>query len=340
MAKYDKDALRELCSKVDLFEYASKSFEFEKHGDGFATNCPRHIDKTPSLIVTPGKNLFHCFSCGVAGNILNWLMIFEHLSFDDSVKKIGSLTGVDINNLKQCSALAVYKDMRGISQVQNKMIPTQRIILDENEIMKYLDESPQEWIDEGIDPEIMKRYSVRIDNRSNRIVYPVYDAEFNLIGFKGRTRFKNYKDMKIQKYQNYQKIGTTDFFIGMKENHDLILEKNEVIIFEGIKSGMKAEKWDYGNWSSSETGWLNDEQVLILIKMGIRDVVIAYDNDVPIEKIRECTKKLRKFTNVYMVRDRKKKKDWLLGNPLDKLSPVDNGREVWETLYNERKRVI
>lgn len=335
---YDSDALNELCSKVDLLDYASKTMEFEGRGDSYAAHCSRHIDKTPSLVITPSKNLFHCFSCGCGGNILNWLMTFENMSFNNAVDKVGALAGVDVKNLKQCSALKIYKNISRICKCEKREV-NNRTILDVSEIDKYSDEIPDEWIEEGISPEIMKKYNIRIDKNANRIVYPVYDNELNLIGFKGRTRFQNYKEMKIKKYQNYQKIGTTDFFIGMKENYENIKRQNEVIIFEGIKSGMKVENWGYNNWLASETSWLNDEQILILIKLGVKNVVIAYDNDVTLSKIRECTAKLKKFTNVYVVADRRFIKDRLLGDSKEKLSPCDKGRDVWETLYNERKRL-
>lgn len=335
---YDNEALMELCSKIDLFGYASQSMEFEGRGDSYAAHCPNHIDKTPSLVITPSKNLFHCFSCGIGGNIINWLMTFENMSFNDAVEKSGALAGVDIKNLKQCSALKVYKNIARI-KTPHKKESSARIILEDSEIEKYDDEIPDEWVSEGINPEIMKKYNIRIDKMANRIVYPVYDSELRIIGFKGRTRYKNYKEMKIKKYQNYQKIGTTDFFIGMRENGENIINRNEVIIFEGIKSGMKVEEWGYDYWLSSETGWLNDEQVLLLIKLGVKNVVIAYDNDVSIKKIRECTEKLRKFTNVYVVTDRKFVKDRLLGSSEDKMSPCDKGKEVWETLYGEKRRL-
>lgn len=337
--KYDNETLLEMCSKIDLLDYASKSMEFEGRGDSFATHCPRHIDNTPSLVITPSKNLFHCFSCGCGGNILNWLMTFENMSFKEAVEKVSNLTGVNIDSLSQCSALKFYKDIFRSYTAKNKKNTNNRTILDPLEVEKYSDEVPDEWVSEGINPEIMKKYNIRIDKNANRIIYPVYDSNLNLIGVKGRTRFKNYKEMKIKKYQNYQKIGTTDFFIGMKENYENIKRKNEVIIFEGIKSGMKVENWGYDYWLSSETSWLNEEQVLILIKLGVKDVVIAYDNDVPISKIKECTGKLRRFANVYAVTDRKCVKNRLLGSSEEKLSPCDKGKDVWETLYNEKWRL-
>ena len=339
MGDFDKDKLDELCSKIDLLEYASETMEFEPKGpDSYAAHCPRHIDKTPSLLITPSKNLFHCFSCGCGGNIISWMMTFEKLSFNDAVDKIGKIAGVDIKNLKQCSALKVYKDIYRATTHSIKQNTVSRIFLSESEFDKYIDEPPEEWIREGIKPEIMKKYRVRIDDAYNRIVYPVYDSEFRLIGFKGRTRYENWKALGIKsKYINYQKIGTCDYFQGMKENHESIKAHNQVIIFEGIKSVMKLDGWgvDYG--VASETSFLNDEQVLILIKMGIRDVTIAFDSDVTMKKILECTKKLRKYTNVYVVTDRPRRDERLLTG--EKMSPVDAGQEVWETLYRERRKI-
>lgn len=181
----------------------------------------------------------------------------------------------------------------------------------------------------------MKKYQVRIDYDSNRIVYPVWDNQDRLIGFKGRTRFKDYKALKIQKYMNYTKLGTVDYFGGMKENRRNIEAKGEAIIFEGVKSGYKAYSWGVDNWLSSETSALNKQQVIVLLQAGIKNVVIAWDNDVSWDKIVEKTKTLRNFANVYAIRDT----NGLLGKKEDKMSPVDKGREVWERLYAERKRI-
>ena len=338
MAKYDDEALLELCNKIDLLDYAMTTMEFRSRGtDSYACSCPRHIDETPSLLITPSKNLFHCMSCGVGGNIINWLMIFEHLTFEQAIDKIQKLAGCEISELKQCDALAFYKSIKkalyGPVYAEEKL---QRTILDVSEIEKYRDEMPQEWIDEGILPEVMRKFDIRIDDRSNRIVYPVYDKDLNLIGFKGRTRFKNYKIMNLKKYQNYQKIGTVDYFMGMRENRLSILAKRKVIIFEGLKSVMKVAGWGYDYCLASESSWLNDDQIKILIQMQVKEVIIAFDSDVDITKIRECTKKLKKFTNVYAVIDKYGK---ILGTKEDKFSPCDKGREVWEQLLEMKVRV-
>ena len=316
-----------------MLEYASKTVDFKQKGKNFIAHCPKHIDKTPSLTINVEDNYFFCFSCKHGGNLLEWLIYMEGLKFPQAVEKVSKLSGIAMHEYKISETVAFYKQLAKLQE--QKKPPIVRPVLDKATLAKYELSPPQEWVDEGIDPEIMKRYDIRLDKHYNRIIYPVYDKYFNLIGIKGRTRYENYKDLGIQKYQNYNSIGTTDFFCGMKNNIDNITRKNEVIIFEGIKSGMKAEAWGYDNWVACETSCLNKEQVKILIELGVKEVVIAFDSDVELKQIRERIRLLRRFTNVYCVIDKKR----LLGDKSLKLSPVDKGKEVWEQLYKERVRI-
>lgn len=335
---YDKELLNEICSHINLLEYASKTLNFEKRGnDSYAAHCCLHIDKTPSLFITPSKNLFHCFSCGCSGNLLNWLMIFEKLSFNEAIEKVGKLSNTNIANLKQCDIVKFCKDAEQMFKKNEKQTCTDnRTILPDESFNAFERIIPQEWVNEGISPAVMERFNIRVDTKSNRIVYPIYNSNFNLIGFKGRTRYDNYKTLGIKKYMNYQKIGTTDFFVGMKEQFDKINTDKKIIIFEGIKSVMKAYSWGYDYSVAAETSHLNDGQIKLLIQLGIKDVTIAFDNDVSYQKIRKNVQLLNRFTNVFVVQDRIYKTKKLLQ---DKESPVDEGKEVFEILLSERKKI-
>ena len=330
--KYDFEELDVLCEQVDLLEYASKTFDFtKKDSHNYACHCPRHIDKTPSLMIDTDGNYFYCFSCGVSGNIISWIRIFEGLSFDEAVCKVAELSGTDLSSLTISDTLQFFKKVQKAYESPQRE-DFKREILAPSYYEQFADELPQEWIDEGISEEVMKKYEVRIDKSSNRIVYPVYDADLNLIGAKGRTRFKNYKQLKLMKYMNYKKLYVMDYFAGMKQALPEISKKRKVIIFEGIKSVMKADGWGYHNCISTETSKINECQVRLLIKMGIKEVVFAYDNDVSINKIRENAKMLSRFTNTFAIQDRQHLLD-------EKDSPVDKGQKVWEELYESRVRL-
>lgn len=334
--EYDKNQLDELKQNIDLLDYASQEFEFRRVGtDSYATICNKHKDVNPSLYISPSKQRWFCFGCKRGGDIITWLMSYENLSFDAAVHKLESLTGTTITQSEVASSVKIFQ---ALSQLQQVSPPITREILTND----YLDQfeippvgEPHEWLNDGISQEMIYRFNIRIDKKSNRIVYPVYDANDNLIGVKGRTRFENYKVLGLAKYINYKKIGTTDYFQGMHENHENIIKKNSIIIVEGIKSVMLLTGWGYDNSVSVETSKINDNQIKALLKLDISDVTLAFDKDVTMEAMLIEGRKLNKFMNTYIIYD----KDGLLGSPDEKCSPPDKGRDIWERLYSERVRI-
>lgn len=98
---------------------------------------------------------------------------------------------------------------------------------------------------------------------------------------------------------------------------------------------MKVENWGFNYWLASETGWLNENQIIILIKLGVKDIYIAYDNDVNIKKIKECTRKLKNYANLWVIYDSKR----LLGEKKEKLSPCDKGEKIWRELFINAIRI-
>ena len=109
---YDSEALKEMCDQIDLLEYAKQSVDFTRRGrDTYAAHCPLHVDKTPSLFITPSRNAFYCQSCHQGGNILTWLIKMEHLSFKEAAEKICQLSGKDISKMQICESLRYYKSL-------------------------------------------------------------------------------------------------------------------------------------------------------------------------------------------------------------------------------------
>ncbi len=329
---YDRDALRKLCDDFDILHYASQSIPFKKSGsDSYSAKCPMHDDVNASLYITPSKNLWHCFGCNKGGNILTWMMHYEGLTYENAIKKLISLTGKDIRHYRASPSMMFYQNLRDYAQKSNRE-HAQRKILPESDIDQYIDATPQEWVNEGISPEVMKIFQIRIDPVANRIVYPVRDKDLNLIGFKGRTRYPSFKEMHISKYINYTKIQTSDFFIGMRENRNEILRSKEAIILEGIKSVMKIYGWGYKNGLAAETSCLNEDQIEILIQMHLKRVIIAFDQDVKKKKILSQIQILKKFMDVYLVLDTNHKLQ-------EKMSPCDMGKDVWEYLLRTKQKV-
>ena len=128
-----------------------------------------------------------------------------------------------------------------------------------------------------------------------------------------------------------------DYFQGLNITLPYIKEENEVIIFESVKSVMKAYAWGYKNCVSAEKHTLTAEQISLLIKLGV-DVVFAYDSDVNYKDkdVAKNINMLRRITNVYLIHDY----DNLLGGVSTKNAPVDCGLDIWEELCSEKRKVV
>ena len=99
---------------------------------------------------------------------------------------------------------------------------------------------------------------------------------------------------------------------------------------------MKAYGWGYKNSVSAEKHTLTDEQLRLVLSLKV-NVVFAYDSDIDYRdgKTWKDIDKMRRFTNVYVIDDRKK----LLGGKEAKNSPVDVSQEVWEELYKNKRKI-
>lgn len=87
------DEVRERC---DIVEVVSKFVDLRRSGSNFKGLCPFHEEKTPSFMVHPEKQIFHCFGCGKGGDVFGFVMEMEGVSFPEAVKSLGKECGVEI----------------------------------------------------------------------------------------------------------------------------------------------------------------------------------------------------------------------------------------------------
>lgn len=333
MNTYDPEAIDRINDSVDLVEYVGQYIELEQRGKDYYGHCPLHEDNTPSFSINSEENYFYCFSCHRGGGIIDYLKAYEGLGFEQAVEKASRLAGVDPKKLIVPETIAYLKKKQKEKKMKEK---AEHPKLDIAEFKEYEPGPAQEWLDEGISEFAQRAFGVCIDTKWNRIIYPVFDNEGNLINFKGRTRQPMYKEMSIPKYISKYPVGTLDYLQGLNVNKASVIATKEIILFESLKSVMKVWDWDYQNAASLENHDITDEQLQILIQLGV-DVVIALDSDMNIygkqcRKLRRQLDVLKHFAGVYIVREL----DGVLGGPEAKNSPADCGREVWEYLYENK----
>ncbi len=334
MNKIDSEKINDLANGINIFEFIKEYQDpCERRGNLWVFHCNNNSDSTSSLVVNPEKNFYKCFSCGSGTNALSYLIKEQGMSFYQACKKICDYTGThDIDIREKSETLKFFKHLNKKPSAATRK--PERIYQNYEDYDKFSKEPSQMWINEGISAEVQKIYDIRTQPERNRILYPIYDKDGRYICSKARsTLSKEVLDkLGIPKYKYIGSPGYCDYFVGMKIAKPEIERTGEIIIFEGIKSCMLAYQYGFKNAVSAETCCLNKFQIDLLLKMYVKRVVIAFDQDKSKRDMIKNTSILQRFTNIYVVIDRKH-----LLHPKD--SPVDRGKEVWEILYNDKESV-
>jgi DNA primase len=91
-----KDVIDRIRDRVDIVEIVNQHVALTKAGQGFKARCPFHQDKTPSFTVSPSKQIFHCFGCGVGGDVFAFLERTTGESFPEVVQDLGKKVGIEV----------------------------------------------------------------------------------------------------------------------------------------------------------------------------------------------------------------------------------------------------
>ncbi len=94
MASYSQAVLDDIRAAVDVVDLVGRYVNIRKAGANWKGLCPFHAEKTPSFMVNPKKGIFHCFGCGVGGDVFGFLMRQDKLSFPEAVRALAKQAGV------------------------------------------------------------------------------------------------------------------------------------------------------------------------------------------------------------------------------------------------------
>jgi len=100
MGRISEDKILQIRERVDIVEVVSRYLPLKRSGANNQGLCPFHGEKTPSFNVNSTRQIFHCFGCGVGGNVFNFLMRVEGLSFPDAVRRLGEQVGVEVEEVQ------------------------------------------------------------------------------------------------------------------------------------------------------------------------------------------------------------------------------------------------
>lgn len=319
MAYISNDVINEIRNKTDIVDVVSKYVNLTKKGKNYIGVCPFHDDHSPSMSVSPEKQIYTCFSCGASGNVFTFVADFEHISFAEAVKLLGDKIGISVgSNVIKSEKKDKYFEIYNYASkfYQNSLFST----LGKNAI-DYLD-------NRKIDKDTIKKFGIGLsmqktslteyllsknytldelitagisnDNGSdifiNRIVFPIYDLGGNPVAFSGRI----YNTKDTSKYINTKE--TNKFKKGkILYNYHIAkeyLKKNDtIIIMEGQMDVIRASTIGIDNVIATMGTALTKDHKNIIKNMA-NTVILCFDGDAAGEKATNAAIELLEDTNL------------------------------------------
>ena len=92
---YSRDFVEDLKSHVDIVQIVQERVPLRKTGATWKGLCPFHGEKTPSFHVNGDKGFFHCFGCGVGGDVIKFVELYDKVSFPEAVRQLAGRAGID-----------------------------------------------------------------------------------------------------------------------------------------------------------------------------------------------------------------------------------------------------
>lgn len=326
--------LNDAIDSIDIVDFISQYVELTERNGEFWGLSPFKEEKTPSFSVRREKGRFYDFSSGLNGGVLIFVENFFKCDYRKAVnilKEYLQGLGQDITFTKKMSAVTVCKKYKQKNNTEPRKDLSKDIIPDDYmNRYEFSRDKLSVWEAEGISANTLKKFEVKYDRYSNRLVYPIRNCSGRIVNIGGRTLDPNYKDRGLKKYC---------YFFGWADGMNLIYnfyslnsldDVESVILFEGCKSVMLAYEWGIQNTGAILTSHLNMYQMKLLAKYG-KTVVFALDKDIDIRKDKHI-QSLKKYVNVEYIYDAASLLD-------EKDSPVDKGKEVFLRLYNERRKL-
>ncbi len=316
------EKINEIRSSVDIVDVVGKYLNLTKRGKNYFCECPFHVDKTPSLSVSSEKQIFTCFSCHRAGNVFNFLMEYDNLSFIEAVKSVADMSGINlsINNFRKTSNHTRIHDIYELSYkfyINNinttlgnaaKDYLLKRNITDDiikefgiglaiksrdslSKVLKNKNFNHEDIISSTLVIEDEKGYH---DFFYDRIVFPLFDINNKVVGYSGRI----YKNIDAPKYINSKEhslFKKGEFLYNFYKAKEECRRQNCVIITEGFLDVIRCYSVGVKNVIAT-MGTAFTKQHIALIKRLAANVILCFDGDkAGIKASFACSEELIKF---------------------------------------------
>src|SRR5437667_8808681 len=321
MATYSAAVLDDIRAGVDIVDFVGRFVNLKKAGANWKGLCPFHGEKTPSFMVNPKKGIFHCFGCGVGGDVFGFLMRQDRLSFPEAVRALAKSAGVALPEERggqpgDSGREELFRAMDLAARFYAEMLWTPA----GERAQKYL-------VERGIDPEVARRFglgyapegwdrladfmrsekvgedtlvaaglAVQRENRGgsydrfrNRLLFTIRDLQSRVVAFGGRAfgddqpKYLNSPEMPL--YTKGNLLYAADVA------RETMRAKNRALIVEGYVDCLMAHQHGFTE-TVAALGTAFTPAQLALLRRYCDEVVTFFDADAAGQKAAERAEQL------------------------------------------------
>lgn len=313
MNKIPYDEILNIQRKVNIVDVIQNYLPVEKKGKNYFAICPFHDDHNPSLSISPEKQIYTCFVCGASGNVFNFVMNYENISFTSAVIKVANLVGINLDikqDKKEIVKSNKYDSYYKIFNIVSKYYQNNLNSVYGTKALEYLEKR-------NIKKDVIKEFEIGLslndnlvskllsskgydlhnleelglcgvkdkflyDIFRNRIMFPLKDSLGNVVGFSGRI----YNGEKDSKYINSKesvifKKGKTLY--NYKNASKEANERKQIIIVEGFMDVIRLYTIGIKNVVATMGTAITKDHVSLIMKLS-KNVVLLFDGDKAGEK--------------------------------------------------------
>ncbi|HSX09281.1 MAG TPA: DNA primase [Candidatus Saccharimonadales bacterium] len=303
------DQVSQIREKVDIVSFISEFIPLKKAGRNFKANCPFHTEKSASFVVSPERQIWHCFGCGKGGDVYTFLMEYERLEFPEALRTLAKRAGIELTTRERSSGLASQKErlyqinsltkeyyhyvllkhpagQRALEYLKNRGI-TQKVIETfmlgfaptRNALTKYLLSKKkfarEDLVAAGV---VFQKGSDVVDFFRGRLMFPLVDHRDNVVGFAGRILDANDSTSKYINTRETIIYHKGEQFYGLNITKDAIRRSNQAIIVEGEFDVISCFENGIANVIAVKGTALTEAQVNLLGRFA-QKITFCFDGD-------------------------------------------------------------
>ncbi len=307
MAYISNEEINEIRSRANIVDIISGYLQVSSKGKNYVALCPFHNDHSPSLIISPEKQIFNCFTCRTGGNVFSFVMKYENVSFAEAVSIVAKKVGFNLKNDVFVKSENKYSKDYEIYEYAMKYYLNNINTTDGSKAREYL-------LKRGINETIIKEFKLGYSGSSkdtfyklatnkgwdietlnklglinkvnenvydtfiNRIVIPIENLKGEVVGFTGRifngedntAKYLNTKETEIFK--------KSSLLFNYHNAKNYIRDRKSVIVVEGNMDAIKMSAKGFKNVVALMGVALSNEQIDILKRLKV-PVILMLDND-------------------------------------------------------------